>query len=318
MKKFAIQIALFSLVPVCVLTAMFVIPVNRKYAYDFVIRGGCEGRSSWIYQRMCESDSIIDVAFIGSSHTMSAVDDELIERYFNDSTHQSYKFVNLGYCGFGRDFHYLIAKDLLEHKKVKGIVLELNEEESQFGNPCFPNVASSADLIRAPLAFNRNYFPDLYKGLVLRIQYFRELVTKENVQRELPVSDSRFGFNGTDRLANRDELENAKQKNYGPHKKSFGFIENGLNSIGLEYVRRIAEMAEKNNAKLYFIYLPEFGFPLKTNELEETYGRFGKIIYPRQSFLDTPANWCDKGHLNTQAAINYAKPLSDQLINTLK
>src|SRR5580658_10321976 len=141
MKKFLRTLTIFILVPFIVLVIMFIIPVKRKYAYDFVIHGGCEGRSSWIYNRIFESDSSIDVAFIGSSHMMSAVNDVLIEKHYNDSTHRNYKFVNLGYCRFGRDFHYLIARDLLEHKKVKSIVLEINEDESQFGHPDFPHVA---------------------------------------------------------------------------------------------------------------------------------------------------------------------------------
>jgi hypothetical protein len=318
MKKFLIRLGLFSLIPIAFLVLIFVIPINRKYAYNFVIRGGCEGRSSWIYQRMFESDSSIDVAFIGSSHTMSAINDQLTERYFNDSVHRNYKFANLGYCGFGRDFHYLITEDLLEHKKVKCIVLELTEAESQFGSGSFPNVASTMDLLDAPVGFNRSYFPDLYKGLLLRIQYFRELVTKENLQRDLPIPESRFGFNGTDRYADTEQLESAKQKHYGPQKPTIAFVENGLNSCAMVYVQRIATLAKKYNVRLCFVYLPEFGFPLHADQIEETYGAYGKIIIPGQQILDSPTNWCDKGHLNTQAANAYSKTLADELIGLIR
>jgi len=318
MKKTLSNIALFSLIPLLFLIAIFIIPVNRKYAYNFVIRGGCEGRSSWIYQRMFDSDSAIDVAFIGSSHTMSAVNDELTEKHFNDSTHRNYKFVNLGYCGFGRDFHYLITKDLLEHKKVRCIVLELNEAESQFGNGSFPNVAATSDLFGAPIAFNRSYFPDLYKGLLLRIQYFRELVTKENLQRDLPIPESRFGFNGTDRNADLQQLEDAKRKNYGPQKLTIPFVEDGLNSYAMAYVHRIVALAEKYNVQICFLYLPEYGFPLHAEDLKNTYGRYGKIIIPDMQVLDTPTNWCDKGHLNTKAANSYSNTLANELIGLIR
>ena len=318
MKKFLQRIGLFILIPIVLVILIFLIPVNRKYAYNFVIRGGCEGRSSWIYQRMVESDSSIDVAFIGSSHTMSAVNDELTENYFNDSTHLHYHFVNLGYCGFGRDLHYLITKDLLEHKKIKCIVLELTEAESQFGSGSFANVASTADLLGAPISFNRSYFPDLYKGLLLRIQYFRELVTKENLQRDLPIPDTRFGFNGTDRIADSEQLSVAKQKHYGPQKPTIAFIENGLNSCGMKYVDRIVALARKYKVQICFIYLPEYGFPQRSKEqVQLTYGKYGKIIIPDRQILDDPSNWCDKGHLNTKAANSYSKTLAFELISTI-
>ena len=317
MKKFLLNIGGFSAVLLMGLIVIFLVPVNRKYAYNFVIRGGCEGRSSWIYNRIFESDSDIDVAFIGSSHTMSAINDQLIEEYFNSATHLNYKFANLGYCGFGRDFHYLITKDLLEHKKIKTIILELNEDESQYGNGSFPNVATSKDLFGAPIYFNRSYFPDIYKGLILRIQYFRELVTYENRQRELPIPDTRYGFNGTDRIADSAQLGDAKRKHHGPQKFKIDLIENQLNSYPLEYVRRINELARKNRVQIYFLYLPEYGFPIDTLGMKKTYGKYGRILIPEKQILDNTLNWCDKGHLNTKAANVYAKYLSEELSSIL-
>jgi hypothetical protein len=156
MKPFLLTAVKFSLPLIFALAVIFMMPVSRQYAYSFVTRGGCEGRSSWIFQRIFKDTTVIDVAFIGSSHTMSAVNDAMIEEQFDGVTQLHWHFCNLAYCGFGRNINYIVAKDLLHKKRVKLLVLEIRESEGTLGHGNFAQVASPMDVLNAPMAFNRS------------------------------------------------------------------------------------------------------------------------------------------------------------------
>jgi hypothetical protein len=301
MKKFLTAVAFFVLPLLLGIMVIFLVPINRKYAYSFVNKGGCEGRSSRLYQRIYEDTMPIDIAFIGTSHTMCGVNDSLIEKQLTDSLNQTVRCANLAYCGYGRNFDYLIVKDLLLHKKVKTLVLEIREEESTLGHGSFAHIASINDILTAPISYNRSYLPDIYHALLMRLQYLRESVTGEN-NRDVNIPESEFGYNKVNVTADSNALAERKKKIEAKGKPIFAFVDKGLQSVPLKYVQKIRRLCDEHSTQLLLLYLPEYGHFRTHEELQTEYAPYGPILFPPDSVLNNVSNWSDAGHLNGRGA----------------
>lgn len=313
MKKFLLSILLFLVLLVAGVIVLFLIPVDRKYAYDFLSKGGCKGRPPWIYQRIFEDTTNIDIAFIGTSHTMCAVNDEWMQKLIFDSTGKSISCRNLSFCGYGRDYDYVVIKDLIEHKKVKALVLEIREEEPQLGHLAFPYISSTQDLFKAPKYFNRSYLPAIYKAFIFRLQYLRELFTHEDIKHKTDISTSPFGFNGTNASADENELRKNMVRAQKREKNKISVIENALNAPSLFYVKKISKLAKSKQVKLFFLYLPAYSGQADRKEIEATYSSLGKIISPEEKVLQDKINWADNQHLNLRGA----EKISQQLVSAV-
>lgn len=216
---------------------------------------------------------------------------------------------NLALCGYGRDYDFVVIKDLLEHKRVKTIVLEIRQNEAQLGHLYFPYVASVSDLFSAPKYFNRSYLPAIYKAFIFRLQYVRELFTQEDVKRTTDASSSLFGFNGTSDTANEDELKKFVTKEKMKEKKKIAAIENVLDIFPTYYANQIAALAKANHTKLVFLYLPSYTGEVIKKEIEDRYSALGKIIFPNEKILTDKANWAEHEHLNLHGAEKISQTL---------
>src|SRR5688500_10631219 len=123
MKAFLVRFSIFLLTLVAGACAVFVLPYDREYGYRTMFPG-CGEQGRWIYNRIFVNPKNIDVAFIGTSHMMGAVQDSLINELLRKKG-SSIEVANLGFCRGGRDLHYEIVKDILRHKKVKLLVVEV-------------------------------------------------------------------------------------------------------------------------------------------------------------------------------------------------
>ena len=78
MKRIAKNIIFFILPFLIGIVVLFFIPVNKKFSYNFV-KGECDNKASWIYNRIFEDERQIDIAFTGASQTSCAIMDKVIE-----------------------------------------------------------------------------------------------------------------------------------------------------------------------------------------------------------------------------------------------
>ena len=128
--------------------------------------GSRYARLGWIYERIHFDPTPIDVAFIGTSHTMNGIDAgavaEAITQVSNGSSSGSHAVhvTNLAIPEYGRNLHWLIARELLENRKVGMLVLEIFETETRKPHPLFVYPAEVSDVLDAPLFVNLNYFHD--------------------------------------------------------------------------------------------------------------------------------------------------------------
>ena len=67
------------------------------------------------------------------------------------------------------------------------------------------------------------------------------------------------------------------------------------------YLKKMVELCEENQAKVYFHYLPTFGLIDYQPHQTYFYESYGEIFYPSDSLLDINY-WSDASHLNTLGA----------------
>ncbi len=279
---------------------LFVFPVNKKFSYQFV-KGECNNIASWIYYRTFEDSNGIDVAFSGASHFACGIMDELIEDGLSKHSASKLHVANLGYCGSGRDVQYVMLKDLFKHKHPEILFIEVAEDESKKSHPVFPYLAETPDLFGSCVIFNQRYLMSIWKGLVVRLEFIRfKLIGKSYFT---PDNESDFGYLNSQRIVTTEELNNnidAWENRLARKKQSL--LRNIEVNYSKHYLLKIISLAKKNNCKIEFIYLPEFGSHLKTPLLSDFYKEFGELITLPDSIINNQLNWRDAAHFNDSGA----------------
>jgi hypothetical protein len=265
-----------------------------------------------VYQKIFTDSTSIDIAFIGSSHTWHAVNDYLIETRWNSTRDDSIHFLNLGYCRFGRNIHYLLLKDLLEKKKLKAVVLEITPEEDHYSHIDFGYLADARDLFGAPLLVNKDYFSDLFKGFISRFEQFRSQLFGNS--KSLSPIDSRFGYGADSSVM--DSL-NANSKlaalQNQPVVLKTGFNEFFYLNYPRQYLRKIYKITSEHHVPLLFLYLPSFTTSADKPFYKSDYTDHGEIIFPPDSVFRNRLFWIDNDHLNDRGARAVSEKIYEEL-----
>jgi len=103
------------------------LPVDKRQKYQGLV-GDCGNKGLFLHDRVFINEKSIDMLFLGSSHLICGVDDQLIETKLNNKT----TVANLGYCRLGRNFSYILLKEVLETKQPKHLILEVREDENRY------------------------------------------------------------------------------------------------------------------------------------------------------------------------------------------
>ena len=239
MKQILLKLGLFfSLLMIPIIT-FFMLPYSEEFAYHY-IEQDCYNHGSWIYDRINRNPTPIDVAFIGSSHTIHAIQDKKIEELLG----QNLNITNLGYCRYGRNIEYLILKMLLEHKSPKLIVIEVHEDEEKNSHDIFPYLAETKDLLFSPTALNRDYFSDLFHGGSARMEYFK---AKNIFRKKYPEPTFElFGYAATDRIVSETELdENIKSWQNRLSRTNPEVIEEIQSKFPLAYLKKMVNIIQQ-------------------------------------------------------------------------
>lgn len=314
MKKFLLHTFLFLSALVAGVVALFVMPVDKEYAYGFLFKGGCQGRSPWIYKQLFKDTGAIDIAFIGTSHTMNALNDQWIEDTIRAATGKNIRCCNLSYCGFGRDLDYIITRDLLQNKMVKTLVVEVREKEHEFGHLYFPYIAGSADLLTAPGYYNRSYLPNIYKSFLFRLQYLREKITREDEKRKVEIAHSRYGVSINYGHIESAELDSAKSRAALRKKNEIQAIQTAVTLPAMYYVEQLSSLAKLHHVSLVFIYLPAYSGQASIQEIQEKYGKWGTVVFC-PAVYQNKSMWADDEHLNSSAAALVSGTLAKSLLS---
>ncbi len=188
MKKFIQYVVVFLLPFLAGIILLFSFPVDEKFSYRFV-KGECDDKASWIYNRIFEDERNIDIVFSGASQTGSAIMDKFVGNELSRITGTDIQAVNFGYCRRGRDVQYVMLKDLFQHKNPEILVVEIYEDEPKKSHPVFPYLANTRELFNSFILFNQRFPASVFKGTAVRFEYLKFRLFNLNYE-------TRSGFSG--------------------------------------------------------------------------------------------------------------------------
>jgi len=314
------SVAFFLLVVICLL------PHNTYLRYKS-LDIGTYAKAKWIYERTVFDETPIDIAFIGTSHTLNSIDSNIVEDGFNQYYPKKIHIVNFAIPHFGRDLHLVLTKFLLVHKKPKLLVVEVRESEARDMHPATHYLAEPLDLLSAPLFVNLRYASNLSQLPLRQFSLFFKTYFPY-------LFNDISGFNRSDYLGSHlnytlinsgrsrdvtlsfEYLQSEKEK-YNKDNKSKLDRNNDLKTFVFFNANRsslvsLCEQAALHNVKVIFLYLPHYG--ASGVPVDATfYKTLAEIITPPQSLLSKADIWFDFGHLNAKGAKKMSNWLSKKI-----
>lgn len=183
MKRFLKHIFFFIIPFIVGILLVFMTPYSKEFAYGF--RNNMDCNTSWIYYRLYDNPTPIDVAFIGTSHTGCGINDSLIENSLKNEYQVEKNISNLAYCTNGRNIQYPLLQDLLINKKPELIIIEVTENESTNSHQDFPYLADVDEILEPRLSLS--YITDIWEALTSRFMYLRQYYTK-TISTKIPLN----------------------------------------------------------------------------------------------------------------------------------
>lgn len=265
------------------------------------LKGECSERSVWMYGRIYKNPKPIDVAFIGSSHTINAVEDALIMR----ESKNHITAVNLGFCRFGRDFHFQLIQDLIDHKKVKTIVLEVSGDENRSGHPDFPYLGSTKNVVASFRSSNPEYIQNIWKHFLYKIELFHDALWK--IKDTSKIEDFRdTGFPEWVEQGFLPKMPTLSESEHSSNAKA------NMPRVPKYYLHQIQKLCDGANVELVYLYLPPLNSNLSAIELE-FYKQNTRLLIPPKELLEDHTKRIDRHHFNHAGAIALSRWLIGEL-----
>lgn len=296
------------LASVTILVGVSFVPDSPYTRYRLLDIGAYKA-ATWIYERIHFDDTPIDVAFFGTSHTMNGIDSLVVEKSLGK---EDTRVVNFAIPHFGRDMHYTLIKQLLEHRKPQLIVLEVRENEARDLHPGTHYLAQPEDLYAAPWIVNLRYLGNLIRLPLrsIKSQYYDSFPELFGFRTDFSAAD----YHGA-HLNHALSWPDGKERTRIASEHLLTELNNlSLPSSWLEevrfylfhhanfyYVEQISDLAEKHNVPVVYAYIPSFGAP-EVSVFAEKYPE-NRWIYFNEEIFKQKSNWSDPGHLNKHGAL---------------
>ena len=300
MKKL-VRNLLFFILPVLIIISL--IQVNKRSNY-LGLKDDCANHGIWIYDRICYNKKNVDIAFLGSSHTLNGINDKLISERLKTKV-----AVNFGYCRFGRNLSYVLLKEIYEHKKIKQLILEVTENEDQYSHPVFPFLASSKDVLFPNPFFNRDIITDIWSHFAFKVEIFQDKFYSDELKTPLNTRD--FGMLNSTDTASVNLLDATKNT---VNKKS-KFEQDFRANFPRVYLQKISDFCKENKIQLTFLYIPSYVERTAKPIEYQTYIKYGKVLIPPRRILNKQANWYDENHLNQSGADELSVWICEQIVH---
>lgn len=311
MRRFLRRLFLFLLPLLAGFVCIFQLPVERNYVYHYN-PGDCENRGAWMYERIFRDTTPVDIAFLGSSHTMTSINEMQVESLLLAQSGKRYHAANFGYCRNGEDLPVLFLEDLLCAKKPRLVVVEVRERISTNSHPLYPYYAPARELLDPPSFSQPAYFSNVYNGWLLRLAAFRNRLIPPADTVSFPGYSS-YGFRFSDHTEELEELERAKASKLQPGPPTL--FRRQLLRYPLAWMERMEQLARDHGAKICFVYMPSYGSPEKEPELKQFHE--GNYLLPPDSILTRENFWRDPDHMNNAGAKAFSEWLAGRLAESL-
>ena len=309
------------------LVGMTLLPHDKYLRYQ-ALSDPATPRAYWIYERIHFDPTPIDIAFIGTSRTGRSINTKRLQE---DLARRGIKAhaANLYIYEDGRNMHYALAKELLEHRKVKLLVLEMTEWEDRKPHRNFVFLADPQDIIFAPLFVNLRYFSDLARLPGRQVDLFLETeLNALGLRKPTFVPPPYEGPNRDDSeyivtrdgkkhyfdmVRTREQMEALRRMQEASITPpllppSLSWLEYRLPRY---YVERILKLAAQHGTKVVFLYVPRYGGP----DFPPPYRRYAgrvPLINPGSRVQDYRF-WDEVTHMNWNGAKAMTDYVADQL-----
>lgn len=293
--------------------ALLFIPLDEGFAWRFV-KGDCYTHGAWLWNRLKKHRLPVDVLFVGSSRTIHAVYEKAIEDSLSVDYDNKMHLLNAGYCRFGNNLPYLVAKEAMEWKHPATIVWEVRETEDCCSHPMFGYLAPGAE-VRIPAVFpHRRIFSDWWNAAAVRVEYGQSLLFGDE-NANMAADTGAYGYGADAGTADPALLANVRtKKNQGARNTA---QETFPADFPRTYLEKTLALARAKNIRFVFLYIPEYGSEGNLPEMLSYYRSLGPVWLPPRNVFDDPAHWMDATHLNDRGASVLAGWLAGQL-NALK
>ena len=281
-------------------------------------------KSGWIYERIHYDPTPIDVVFIGSSHTVFGIDSEKVERVCREAGGERCASINLGLQHLGRNMQWLVAREVMQTRKPRLLVVEVQETESRALHPAFAFLADASDVISAPLVVNTSFFPDL-AGLPRRqISAFAQSLAPSlfGEHREFLPSlyrgahwDDVFAEKGSSAHPIAHPAARVGAASVAELDRERGHLESEDRSrlrlpgplqpleyrANLLYLENLLTLAREKNVEIRFLYMPSY-HDAQAPAFASFYAGFAPTWDMPREIADDHDLWLDVGHLNYAGA----------------
>ncbi|RBP17755.1 hypothetical protein DFR50_102248 [Roseiarcus fermentans] len=285
-----------------------------------LLDGTIHANARWIYERIHFDPKPIDVVFLGPSRMGAGVNAPRLAQALEARGLPS-NVVNFSLPETGRNINWAVAEQLFAAKKPKLLVLGVIEKPSRYGHSAYKYLARRRDIVdpgyladvnyvsdliylpfRQMRLFGAGWFPDAF-GLARRFDPARYRGPSVDTTGSLVLPDGHV--KDGENPASHDELVRGVRKLEGGNHPPFLPASLADVEFGDErhYVRKIAEMAQKNGVRVAFVFLPYYTGPSALADVQERtlYERYGPVL--NAGFLSTHAEWyADYGHLTRHGA----------------
>jgi hypothetical protein len=290
-------------------------------------------KSGWIYERIHFDSTPTDVVFIGSSHTMFGVDSARIEQQYLAATGHDLHVVNFAMSHLGRDLQYLLAREVLQTRPVKLLVIEVREDESRSMHPAFGSLANTSDIITAPIFINTSYLDNLAHLPLRQLRLFMHSVAPELFGEQVGFNianyagshwDDAYRVHGapgattllTPRLESHTAAELEHERQHLDRMMASKLILPGAlkpleTRANLLYLGYMLKAATRAGVRVQFLYMPTYAVRAAPR-FQDLYKAHGSTWYPQEIYGHLNW-WLDVGHLNYFGA----EALSDWLAKAL-
>jgi hypothetical protein len=279
---FALLLLLVLLSPV--LAGKKVLP-PREQSYASLSWGS--GPYPWIRNQIFEETNDIDIAFMGSSHILHAVDTPYVQAKLSERLGRPAVVRTLAWGGAGYDALYFIAQDLLAHRRVRMLVFYDENPGARPGNTAvkswFRFSENAGALAGLPLSESALYYfsslVGLPRNLLCRVRpnlpaplvsnppnYWESHYGSDSIVKLLGCTRSELGFN-YDSLSDHFTafipfvppvaVTAADVEIYSPAgKNNFEFSHAPLPDWQVHFARKLAGLARENDCRLVMLSIP--------------------------------------------------------------
>ena len=314
-----------------VLVSFTLLPHDKYLRYQ-ALNDGQAPNAYWVYERINRDPTPIDVAFVGTSRTAFSIHGGRMQEDFARSGTPA-NVANLHIVKMGRNMQYAIAKELLTHRKVRLLVVEMDDDEDRSPHPDFIYLADSVDVVRAPMFINMRYFSDLARLPGRQLGLFVDTELQEHRWTEPafvppPYEGPHFDhaefvrtLDGVrhDRNAHysQEQMESLRKNedaNVTPHilPASLDWLEYRLPRY---YIEKILSLAGQKGTRVVLLYLPRFGAPQQCAICTRLYGTF-TVVNPSGEMQD-PRLWQDAIHMNWEGAKRVTDYVAGQIDSSI-